>query len=459
MAGIGLFSALDVAVSGMFVSQLATQTVNHNIANANTPGYSRQFVRIGSANPLLLTYGAIGRGASVLGVDRAQNEFLQQQVVDQRSLLGDYSTMDETLRSVEEVLGGMDNDHIRSALDDFFQAWQGLSLDTNADGAREAVVGATENLARQFNQVDAGLATVEREALSTFTSQVTYTNELLNRIGELNGQIVSSTAGDQKPNDLLDQRQLLLDELSGLMRFTTVQRGDGSIDLLVQGSALVTRSHVNELRMIEGVDGAGRATQDVVFGGKNPVRVDLGSGAMSGYQRTANSLIPDIRADMDAMARAIIKRVNDLHETGVTADGVGVSLFDGTSAATMSINDAVRNNNRLVAAGYDGTPGDNRLAKDIANLGTTVVAGHDRSLDDMYYTFVGKVANKRGRYDALVTGQEAIVESARGRLDSEKGVNMDEELANLVMYQRSYQANARVVRAIDDMLSTLVNMV
>lgn len=458
MAGIGLFSALDVAVSGMFVSSLQTQVINHNIANANTPGYSRQFLRIGSQDPLLVTYGAIGRGASALGVGRAQNKFLQQQVVDQTSLLGDYGAMDETLRSVEEVLGGMENDHVRSALNDFFEAWQGLSLDTGSDGAREAVVGATSNLARQFNLIDSSLAGIQSDALTTFDDYVTQANEILQQVGYLNGEIVSSTVGDQKPNDLIDQRQQYLSQLSEYMHFTTVERNDGSIDLIVQGAALVTRSHVNELRVEEETNPDGSSTQFARFGGRNPIDVDFGAGAMLGYQRMANEVIPGMRADLDELAAEIIRRVNDLHGAGVTEDGVGVQLFEGTNAATISINSAVAANNRLVATGSDGSPGDNSIAKAIANLGTDVVSGHDRSIDDIYYTFVGKVANQRGRYDALVTGQEAIVESAQARLDSEKGVNLDEELANLVVYQRAFEANARVIRTVDEMLNVLVNM-
>jgi len=459
MSGIGLFSALDVAVSGMFVAGLQTQTINHNIANANTPGYSRQFLRIGSQDPLILTYGSVGRGARSLGVGRAQNQFLQQQVVDQTSLLADYSAMDETLRSVEEVLGGMENDHIRSALDNFFEAWQGLSLDTNGDGAREAVVGATSNLARQFNLIDNSLAGLEADASSTFDSYVDEANELLNQIAILNGEIVSRTSGGQPPNDLLDQRQSYMDELAEYMRFNVIDRDDGSIDLVVQGAALVTRSHVNELRIEETTTNDGQRQQSARFGGTNPVTVDFGAGAMLGYQRMANDVIPEMRADLDELASEIIRRVNDLHSTGVTEEGVGVKLFEGTSAATMAINEAVENNNRLVAAGSDGTPGDNSIAKAIANLGTEVGPGRESALDDMYYTFASKVANKRGRYDALVTGQEQIVQSARTRLDAEKGVNLDEELANLVVYQRSFEANARVVRTVDEMLNVLVNMI
>ena len=459
MSGIGLFGALDVAVSGMFVSQLATQVVNHNIANANTPGYSRQFLRIGSQDPLQVTYGSIGRGATSLGVERAQNEFLQQQLVDQNALLGDYAAMDETLRSIEEVLGGLDNDRVRTAMNEFFEAWQGLSLDTNSDGAREAVVGATSNLARQFNQIDSSLAQLERDTRDTFDAYVTDVNSMLNRVAELNGRIVAESSGEQRPNDLLDQRQQVLDALAETTRFTTVERGDGSVDVLIEGRAVVTRSHVNELRVQESTTADGSRIQEAVFGGKNPVVVPFQSGALAGYQRMSNDTVPGIRAKLDELASEIIRRVNDLHESGVTEEGVGVSLFTGDSAATMAINEAVANNNRLVAAGRDGTPGDNTLAKDIANLGTEVVDGHDRSLDDMYYTFIGNVANDRGLYDSLRSGQEDIVESARSRLEAEKGVNIDEELANLVVYQRSYEANARVVRAVDEMLATLVGII
>jgi flagellar hook-associated protein 1 FlgK len=443
----------------MFVSQLATQVVNHNIANANTPGYSRQFLRIGSQDPLQVTYGSIGRGATSLGVERAQNEFLQQQLVDQNALLGDYAAMDETLRSIEEVLGGLDNDRVRTAMNEFFEAWQGLSLDTNSDGAREAVVGATSNLARQFNQIDSSLAQLERDTRDTFESYVTDVNSMLNRVAELNGRIVAQSSGEQRPNDLLDQRQQVLDALAETTRFTTVERGDGSVDVLIEGRAVVTRSHVNELRVQESSASDGSRIQQAVFGGKNPVVVPFQAGALAGYQRMSNDMVPGIRAQLDELASEIIRRVNDLHESGVTAEGVGVSLFTGDSAATMAINEAVANNNRLVAAGRDGTPGDNTLAKDIANLGTEVVAGHDRSLDDMYYTFIGGVANDRGLYDSLLSGQEGIVESARSRLEAEKGVNIDEELANLVVYQRSYEANARVVRAVDEMLATLVGII
>ena len=459
MAGIGLFSALDVAISGMFVSGLATQVVNHNIANANTPGYSRQSLRIGSHDPLSTTFGAIGRGALSLGVDRAHNRFLQQQVVDQTALLGDYTAMDETLRSVEGVLGGLDNDHIRTALDQFFDAWQGLSLDTNSDGAREAVVGATSNLARQFNLIDDALAGLQRDARTTFETYVTDVNIMLAQVADLNGRIVAGTASGQRPNDLLDQRQQILDRIANDTRFTTIDRGDGTIDVLVEGRAVVTRSHVNELRVEEVQGPTGDPIQRAVFGGRNPVVVDFRAGALSGYQRMANDIVPGIRAELDALAAQIIDRVNALHEQGVTEQGTGVQLFSGSSASTMAINAAVQNNNRLIAAGRDGTAGDNTLAKDIANLGTTIGEGRDRSIDDIYYTFIGQVANQRGLYDALLEGQESVVESARSRLESEKGVNLDEELANLVVYQRTYEANARVVRTVDEMLATLVNMI
>ena len=457
MAGLGLFSALDVAVSGMFVSQLATQVVNHNIANANTPGYSRQALRIGSHVPLAVSYGAIGRGAQSQGVVRSQNEFLQQQVVEQSALLGDYEAMDETLRSIEQIMGSMDDDRLGTAMNDFFASWSDLATPPMTDGKRTSVVKQAERLALQFNEIDDALGTLERDTRMSYEAYVGEVNMILDQVAELNGQIVANTVGSQKPNDLMDQRDQLLDELSSIARFTTVQRDDGTADVILEGRSLVTRSNVNHLRVEEYDLPDGSVGRRAVFGGRSPVEVPFQSGALAGYQRMSNEIIPELRGRIDELAAKVIDQVNALHEQGVTDGGTGVSLFMGDSAATMSVNTAVVNNVHLVATGRTGSEGDNELALMIAELGTSLQEGEDQTLNERYSQMIVEVATERGTYDSLRTGQESIVQAARGRLEAERGVNLDEELANLVMFQRTYEANARVVQTVNSMLDTLVN--
>lgn len=457
MAGIGLFSALDVAISGMFVSQLATQVVNHNIANANNPGYSRQMLRIGSKVPLTLSFGSIGRGASALGVDRAQNKFLQQQVVDQRALLGTYGSMDETLRSIEQIMGSMGDDRIGASLNEFFAAWSDLATPPMDDGKRTAVVKNAEQLAMQFNEIDASLATLQRDTRATYDSYVTDVNLILEQVATLNGQIVASSSGGEVPHDLIDQRTQLLDALSEVTRFTTVNRADGTADVIVEGRALVTRGEVNPLRVQEFAQADGSVGRRAVFGGRDPIAVEFQAGALAGYQKMTNDTIPRLRADLDTLAARIMGQVNALHQQGITERGRGVALFTGSSAATMAVNSAVSNDVRLVATGRSGEAGDNELALEISALNTTLQPGERQTLNESYTQLIVEIATERGTYDSLFTGQQSIVEAAQSRLEAEKGVNLDEELANLLMYQRTYEANARVVRVIDDMLNTLVN--
>ena len=457
MAGIGLFSALDIAISGMFVSQLASQVINHNIANANNPGYSRQMLRIGSKVPLSMTFGSIGRGAQSLGIDRAQNRFLQQQVVDQRSLLGTYDSMDETLRSIEQIMGSMGDDRIGSSLNEFFAAWSDLATPPIDDGKRTSVVQHAQKLTMKFNEIDSALATLQRDTRSTYDSYVTDVNLILDQVASLNGQIVASTSGGQLPHDLIDQRTRYLDQLSDITRFTTVMRNDGTADVIVEGRALVTRGEVNHLRVQEYGMADGSVGRRAVFGGRDPVTVTFESGALSGYEQMTNDTIPKLRADLDALAAQVIDQVNALHQQGITERGRGVALFTGNTAATMAVNSAVINDVRLVATGRSGEAGDNELALEIAQLNTTLQPGQQQTLNERYTQMIVEIATERGTYNSLLMGQQSIVEAAQARLDAEKGVNLDEELANLMMFQRTYEANARVVRVVDEMLDTLVN--
>lgn len=457
MAGIGLFSALDVAISGMFVSQLATQVVNHNIANANNPGYSRQALRIGSNHPLTMSFGTLGRGARSMGVARSQNAFLQQQVVDQRALLGSYDSMDETLRSIESILGSMGDDRIGSAMNDFFAAWSDLATPPLDDGKRTAVVKQAEQLVMQFNEIDKSLSTLERDTRQTYDAYVGEVNLILEQVANLNGQIVASTVGEQLPHDLIDQRTQLLDRLSEITRFDTVERGDGTADVIVEGRTLVTRSEFNPLRVQEFAQPDGSAGRRAVFGGRDPVAVGFRAGALSGYQEVTNALIPRLRQQLDELAGQLVSQVNALHQQGVTESGRGVALFTGSTAATIAVNSAVSNDVRLIATGRSGEAGDNELALAIAQLNTTLQPGQTQTLSERYTALIVQVATERGTYDSLRLGQQSIVEATRARLESEKGVNLDEELANLLLYQRTYEANARVVRVVDEMLDTLVN--
>lgn len=457
VAGVGLFDALGVGVSGMFTSQLATQIVNHNIANANTPGFTRQAIRIGNAFPALTTLGTIGRGSLVLGVTRSRDQFLARQLVEQQAQLSGYEVFDETLASVEQIMGSLDNDRIGNAMNEFFAAWSDLATPPVGDGKRQAVLSQGQRLALQMREVHTALAGLERDARAGIDDEVAEVNVLLRGVAQLNEMIVANKVGEQLPNDLLDQRDFLLENLSQLTRFTTNDRGDGSVDVVIEGRAVVTRGHVNELRVTleEGLDG--QVTKKAVFGGRDPVVVDFQTGRMVGNLKLANETLPELRKQLDGLAVTLMQRVNELHMQGVTDRGSGLAFFTGTGASNIEVNEAFAGNARLVVSGRSGSDGDNSLALEIAALGTAAGEGDTSSLNELYGTIVVGLSSQQGSYRALRESQDAITQSVRNRFESDRGVNLDEELSNLVMFQRSFEANARVIRAVDEMLDTLIN--
>ncbi len=457
MPGTGLFGALDASISGMFSSRLATQIANHNIANANTPGYSRQSLRISSATPLITTFGAIGRGTVVGSIERAQSNFLQAQLVQQKVLYGNYSELDNALTSVEDILGSTENDRIGDALNEFFGAYSDLATPPMSDGKRQAVVSQAQRLSLQFREIDQALNSLERDNRRAVSTSVDQVNLLLGKVAEFNSQIVAASSRGGEPNDLIDQRGQILDELSNLTRFDLNTRTDGSVDVSIEGRALVTRGHVNELRVVEEEDLNGQVRQTVQFGGRNPIIIDFQSGQMAGRANMTNEVIPKIRRQLDELAKSIIDQVNSLHRQGVSSGGAGVDLFSGSDASTFTVNQAVVNNPALVVTGRSGDAGDNELALEIAALAESVAGGKDLSLNEQYNNLIVDLATQRGSYRTLAESQETIVESTRNRLEADRGVNLDEELANLVLFQRSFEANARVIRIIDEMLDTVVN--
>jgi flagellar hook-associated protein 1 FlgK len=141
----------------------------------------------------------------------------------------------------------------------------------------------------------------------------------------------------------------------------------------------------------------------------------------------------------------------------MSSRGAGVDLFVGQDASSLAVNAAVIADHGLVVTGRSSDPGDNEIALEIAALAERAGAGEDLTLNDRYNAIIVGLATRQSTTRALAESQTALVESARGRLEAERGVNLDEELANLILYQRSFEANARVVRDIDEMLDTLVN--
>ena len=457
MGTVSLFGALNTGVSGLFVSRMATNLINHNIANANTPGYSRQRMVVAANRPLSTTFGAVGRGAEVMSVDRMTNRFLERQVFDQNAELGTYGALDDGLLSVEQILGSAETDRIGDAMNSFFDAWSDLASDPGSRGLRSAVVAQSKGVALVFRDIAGGMNEVARRSRNDIDTMVERVNALSARIGALNTEIIASKSEAGLPNDLVDQRNLLVSELSELGKVHIHERGDGSLDVSMGGRNLVARGVVNELRAEHSDSGDGNIRTTLYLGNSNDLPLDPPAGRLAGSVRFVNESIVDVRERLDELASQFMDRVNELHREGSTAVGSGIDLFEGSSAGDIVVTAAILEDPDILATGALGAEGDGTIADAIANLRDDVAPGESTSLTDRYVQLVVDVATERNTVATLREGQETILSGVVNRLESTRGVSIDEEMANLIQYQRSFEANARVISIVDGMLNTLIN--
>lgn len=234
----GLFSIFHTARTGMTTQQQGLSVTNHNIANANTPGYSRQRAEIVTnrpfSNPTMNSYigpGQIGTGSQVAIIRRVRDEFLDYQIRQETSTLGKYNSRFESLSEIELIFNEPSTNGISGLVGKFFDSWQQLSKQPESSNAKTVVREQAEALAKELNNVSKQLTDLKNNTNAQIKETIAQVNNILDQVNDLNQQIMSVNVTGQEPNDLMDKRDLLLDELSGLMGVEIDKKQFYTIDL------------------------------------------------------------------------------------------------------------------------------------------------------------------------------------------------------------------------------------
>ncbi len=454
----GLNSIMDTSLSALFAAQAGLATTGHNIANANTPGYSRQLVQFAARRPDMTAVGAIGRGVEVEGVRRIQDEFILNNLRSQTARGESYAAVDSALSEVESILGSIDNDHLGDLLTRFFGAWNALAQPTFTDSLKENVVTSAVSLVTDLHSIDESLTALEANIESSIQLEIGNLNSLLTQVADLNRQIMSAEAGGQPANDLRDQRDLLITQVSSIAEVSTYEREDGTKDVILAGRTMVARDSVTLFESAYEKSADGYRMTIVTNGSKQAVRLSLGK--LEGLMTSRDVHITNVRAQLDGVAKKLIEDVNALHTQGRTLSGSGLQFFTGDNIHTIGVNQELVDNSLLVAIGRTTASGDNELALAIANLGNVSAgAGDDRTVNDVYRGLLTELASSRSTYEFMVVNQQDVVVALESKLASVAGVSLDEEGAAMVRYQNSYNAAAKIVATVQEMYDTLMNMV
>jgi flagellar hook-associated protein 1 FlgK len=458
------FFGLNTALSGILTHQRALNTTTHNLVNADTQGYTRQRVtmRATPAFPMpalnnAVGPGQIGTGVAVVEYARLRDQFTDLQFRAQNASFGQYEARSDALNRLDQVVDEPGDTGLTSLLNRFWAGWQSLSTQAESPAVREAVRSAATALSQGFQDTRAQLVTSQGEADARITASVTQVNEIAAQINQLNQAISKVVAVNQDPNDLMDQRDLLIDTVAKQANIAVTPVGTtGRVTVALGGQVLV--------------DGATNTTQALAVSAAGVVTVGaatatLSDGALRGLVDIRDTVIGGPNgyiAGLDLLAQTIIAEVNTRHAAGVALDGTaGNAFFAGGDAATIGLSAAVAGStDKIAAAAAAGdlpAGGDNAVSlAQLKYVSLTIGAGTS-TIDGFWGTMVSRLGLDVDQSERLAAVQQDVLDNAIARRDAVSGVNQDEEAADMIRFQKSYNAAARMVTTLDSMLETIVS--
>ncbi|HEY4246606.1 MAG TPA: flagellar hook-associated protein FlgK [Lacunisphaera sp.] len=464
----GLFSSLNSAVSALSAQSLAVQIAGKNLANVNNPDYARQRVVIGSIGTIMTAQGPESMGVAALSVQQMRDSLLDQQVSRESALTSYYNAQQQSYQRAESALGqtidGTQNSSgtsstsdngVAAAVDDLFNSFQSFAADPTDPGQRQTLLQNTSILTDRIQLANQRLTQVSSDLDSQITSDVTSVNRLAQTIADLNGQISRLEVNNPgSAVDLRDQREADIEQLSAQLPVESQTDSSGKLQLVAKdGSG-------NNVVLVDGSNVQGTVAFDgtQITAGSPATTLALSSGAIQGYLSARDGGVKTIRDNLDQLAKQLVTSVNAAYNpSGTTGDFFDAS---GTTAATISMDSSVTSANLKASDG--GAAGDNTVALAVAQLATQKfsVSGGD-AIDGTFGNFLSSAVSNLGQAvagaTAQATDQSSIEQLVRSQRDGVSGVSLDEETANLLQYQRAFQASSRVFNTIDDLLDTVVN--
>lgn len=458
----GSFHGIHMASSALRAFQRAMETSGNNLANVNTPGYSRQRVNLQTLTPVTVwSNGAsqLGAGVSVANITRSREMFLEQRFQQAQSSFSQYGQYMSSLQQIEGVYQEPGPTGIANALDQMFSAFSGLASNPTDLQARVRVRDAGSTLAARIRGAYAELNTLRDNAEVQITETFQRVNDLSNRLATLNSQIRGAQLQGGHPNQLLDDRDSLIRELSTLVNITTVPQSDGTMNIFMSNRPLVVGNDATAIPTT--YDPVAQTLTD----GTNtfPVR----GGELLGHFMTIQR-IDRSQGELDQLANALRTQFNSIHQTGINGNGAtGINFFnDATPPATQTgaidfnLSAEVLASPQGIAVGTTAAGADNSVALALARLRETSVGSlGNQTIAAFYRGHIGAIAQEIGTYRSQTDTFGAILDQVQAQVESVSGVNMDEEMTDMMRFQRSYQAAARVLTILDQTTEDLINMV
>lgn len=452
---------MDIARQALAAQQTGLSVTGHNIANVNTPGYSRQRVTFESNTPALTQWGFMGTGVSIQYIDRIRDEFVDLEIRTEKQSFGRWEYKERAMKEVEDIFNEPSDSGLGAILSNFWDSWGELANDPQSGSAREWVKQAGSHLVNTFNHLHSRFSSLQTNLDNELKLGVEEVNALLHQVADLNDKVASTEGRGISANDFRDRRDKLVEDLYEWVGVRVIEREDGMVSVTLDGRSLVERSSVSELGIRT------RSLGNIVVSdptwAANKSTLSMVNGKLQGIVEMRDEVIDNQLEKLDEIANTLVTKVNEIHRTGYGKDGsVGIDFFNNSTsgAGDIALSNMVESDTAKIAASGDGSIGDGRIAMQIFDLRETrTMSGNSVSVDDFYAAMMGELGVQSQEATFMRENQEFMVQQLENQRSSISGVSLDEEMTNLIRYQHAYEAAARLVTTVDEMMQVLLDMV
>ncbi|MEL7608384.1 MAG: flagellar hook-associated protein FlgK [Bacillota bacterium] len=488
-----MFYGLEIAKTGLFLSRQGLELTGHNIANANTEGYTRQRISTSSIAPAfemsrfgVLKNSSIGGGVDINQIEQVRNAFIDRELRREYCSLGESTTRTDALEYIEKLFDETSDSSFASTFADFFNSLQELSTDTTSKelrtNVRQNALAMTETLNDYYQQ----LLEVQKSMNDEMAVAANRINDLMSSISEYNKQIFSYELGGERANDLRDKQNLLLDELAGFVNIQYSENDRGTINVSVEGVELIDHTTVTRLEAV--ADQTGVATgasgfYSIYYEGTTDEFLYSG-GSLYGNLKMRDGSdvndfgIPRIIENLNQLARSLAREFNAVHETGYTmphdstASQDGIDFFavpaggyDDITAENLTLSDDILDNvfniatssNPIDTTAGDTQQGNNEVALLLVELASRNDIPDVSNFEGFLKSAISEIAVESSHQNTILNSRSAIVTNLENKRESISGVSIDEEMTEMMKWQHSYAAASRMITAIDEMLDVVVN--
>ncbi|RCW74728.1 flagellar hook-associated protein FlgK [Saliterribacillus persicus] len=491
------FNGLEVARRALNTQQSALYTTGHNIANANTEGFTRQRVNMTQTAPYPPASrnrpeipGQVGSGVEAGSIERVRDSFLDIQYRQENSKVGFYETKANAMSQMETILNEPSEEGLSHSMDQFWQSLQDLAVNPEDSGARSVVRQRGIAVSEAFQYINSSLEGVRNNLNNEITVDQKQVNSYMDQINSLNQQISEIEPHGYLPNDLYDERDRLIDGLSELVNIkVTYDKSNGQPSSIAQGIATVTLAGNGAANGVTLVDGATKEVNHMTFNfgddnnvenisfSDDPTVVEAHDFGITGKLKAlmeGNGYLDQngdaagefnvMLSNLDEMAEAFVAEFNTVHQQGTNlTDDQSYDFFEfdgaGRAASTIDVTDDIKQDKDKIAASLNGDSGDGENADLLSDVYTKldIGLGEKTSVKSFYESAIGEMAVIAQEANRMVNNAGVLRQQVQENRQSVSAVSLDEEMTNLIKFQHAYNAAARNMTTVDEMLDRIIN--